>query len=208
VIPRTSSRNQEPPSDLAQPETLEAIEEAMTGKDPYTRDHMSRVAEFAEAIANEMGVDARTRQLATVAGRIHDVGKIAVPDDILLKPGKLTAGEFEQMNHHAARGALIVQKSKVLSDVAAVVRAHHERFAGGGYPDGLAGEAIPFAARIVAVADTFDALTSTRVYRAARPVGDAIAELRRVAGTQLDPRCLDAFLNWLERQDAEVARSA
>lgn len=185
--------------DLADPATLDALEHAMAGKDQYTKDHMGRVARYAAAIADELGCDERTRQLAAVAGRIHDIGKIAVPDHILLKPGKLTTDEFTQMKHHAARGAAIARESKVLGDVADVVRAHHERFAGGGYPDGLAGDAIPLAARIVAVADTFDALTSARVYRPERPLDQALAEIRRVSGTQLDPVCVEAFFRVIAR---------
>ena len=109
------------------------------------------------------------------------------------------AAEFETMKHHAARGAHIAKTSRVLKHVAEVVRAHHERYAGGGYPDGLRGEAIPIESRIVAVADTFDALTSTRVYRPLRPWSEALVELRRVAGTQLDPDCVEAFASWLEK---------
>ncbi|MGE5595572.1 MAG: HD-GYP domain-containing protein, partial [Hyphomicrobiales bacterium] len=125
----------------------------------------------------------------------------------LLKPGKLTNEEFEQMKHHAARGEMIARQSRVLTEVALVVRAHHECFAGGGYPYGIAGERIPLAARFVAVADTFYALTSPRVYRRERPLAEAIAELRRVAGTQLDPRCVEAFLAWLGREQ-EVPAAA
>ena len=136
---------------------------------------------------------------AVMAGRIHDVGKITVPDAVLLKPGRLTDQEFETMKHHAERGAHIASSSRVLKHVADVIKAHHERYAGGGYPIGLKGDQIPLEARIVAVADTFDALTSTRVYRPRRPWRDAVAELQRVAGTQLDPVCVEAFVRWLSR---------
>jgi HD-GYP domain-containing protein (c-di-GMP phosphodiesterase class II) len=115
-----------------------------------------------------------------------------------LKPGRLTPQEFDTMKHHAARGEHIANSSAALKHVARVIRAHHERYGGGGYPDGLRGDAIPLEARIVAVADTFDALTSSRVYRPMRPWGDAVDELRRVAGTQLDPDCVEAFIGWLE----------
>lgn len=178
---------------------LEALEAAVEAKDSYTRHHMSRVAEYAEAIAREMGVSEEIVEIAATAGRIHDVGKIAVPDAVLLKPGKLTPEEFEQMKHHTLRGEHIANSTRVLAHVAKVVRAHHERFAGGGYPDGLKGEQIPLAARIVAVADTFDALTSTRVYRPARSWESAVNEIRWVSGSQLDPVCVDAFLRWLEK---------
>ncbi|MGI8927684.1 MAG: HD-GYP domain-containing protein [Tepidiformaceae bacterium] len=188
--------------------SLAALEAAMAAKDEYTHDHMGRVAEYAAAIARELGLEAASIAVVEAAGRIHDIGKVAIPDAVLLKPGKLTAQEFEQIKHHAARGGHIAALRRVLAGVAAVVRAHHERFAGGRYPDGLAGEAIPIEARVIAVADTFDALTSPRVYRGARPWEEAVAELRRVSGTQLDPQCVTAFLGWLGRQRAEERRAA
>jgi HD-GYP domain-containing protein (c-di-GMP phosphodiesterase class II) len=180
-------------------EELEALEAAVEAKDAYTRHHMGRVAEYVEGIATEMGLSPEQCEVAITAGRIHDVGKINVPDAVLLKPGRLTDAEFATMQHHSARGAHIAQSSRVLKHVAQVVRAHHERYGGGGYPDGLKGEEIPLEARIVAVADTFDALTSTRVYRPMRPWRDAVAELQRVAGTQLDPKCVEAFVRWLTK---------
>lgn len=182
-----------------QAEELEALEAAVEAKDSYTRHHMGRVAEYVEAIANELGLDEEQIEVCVIAGRIHDVGKITVPDAVLLKPGRLTAEEFETMKHHAERGAHIANSSRVLKRVAKVVRAHHERFGGGGYPDGLSGDEIPLEARIVAVADTFDALTSSRVYRPMRPWREAVAELQRVAGTQLDPDCVTAFVAWLAK---------
>lgn len=185
---------------VADPEALDALEEAIGAKDPYTRHHMSRVATFAGAIARELGLSPRSIAICETAGRIHDIGKLVVPDHILLKPGALSPAEFERIKQHTVRGEQIALRSSALSDVAKVVRAHHERYDGRGYPDGLAGEEIPIEARVVAVADTFDALTSTRAYRPARSVEEAIAELRRVAGTQLDPRCVDAFLRCLDRQ--------
>lgn len=177
---------------------LEALEAAVEAKDSYTRHDMGRVAEYAAAIAREMGLSPDQVEVVTTAGRIHDVGKITVPDAVLMKPGRLDDHEFELMKHHAARGEHIANTSEVLRHVAGVIRAHHERYAGGGYPDGLCGNDIPLEARIVAVADTFDALTSTRVYRPLRPWTDAVAELKRVAGTQLDPDCVTAFIRYLD----------
>lgn len=178
---------------------LERLEAAVEAKDSYTRHHMGRVAEYTEAIAREMKLSDEQVEVAVTAGRIHDVGKITVPDAVLLKPGRLSDKEFETMRHHAARGEHIARNSKVLRHVAAVIRAHHERYEGNGYPDGLHGDAIPLEARIVAVADTFDALTSSRVYRPMRSWSEAVAELQRVAGTQLDPACVSAFLRWLKK---------
>ncbi|GBD22876.1 Cyclic di-GMP phosphodiesterase response regulator RpfG [bacterium HR29] len=187
---------------------LEELEEAIGVKDAYTRNHMSRVASLARALAQELGLPPRSVAIAETAGRIHDIGKLVVPDRILLKPGPLTPEEFERVKHHTVRGEQIALQSRALADVARVVRAHHERYDGRGYPDGLAGEEIPIEARVVAVADTFDALTSSRAYRPARPLGEAVEELRRVAGTQLDPRCVDAFLRWLAREEARSALAA
>jgi HD-GYP domain-containing protein (c-di-GMP phosphodiesterase class II) len=184
---------------MAHPENLERLEDAMQEKDAYTRHHMGRVSEYGVAIAREMRLEPNAIKVVEIAGRIHDIGKIVVPDSVLMKPGSLTPQEYEQMKHHAARGEHIARSSKVLASVAAVVRAHHERYSGGGYPDGIAGDRIPVEARIIAVADTFDALTSRRVYRGARPVHEAVAELEQVAGTQLDPRCVAAYVAWLER---------
>ncbi len=180
-------------------EELEALEAAVEAKDAYTRHHMGRVAEYAEAIARELGLSEELVEVAVTAGRIHDVGKITVPDAVLLKPGRLTAEEFEQMKHHTLRGEHIANSTRVLAHVAKAVRAHHERWGGNGYPDGLKGEQIPLAARIVAVADTFDALTSNRVYRPSRSWESAVNEIKWVAGTQLDPKCVDAFVRWLEK---------
>lgn len=188
-------------------EELEALEAAVEAKDSYTRHHMGRVAEYAEAIAREMGLPEDVVEVASTAGRIHDVGKIAVPDAVLLKPGKLTAEEFEQMKHHTLRGERIANSSRVLAHVAKAVRAHHERYGGGGYPDGLKGDQIPLAARIVAVADTFDALTSTRVYRPAKSWESAVNEIQWVAGTQLDPVCVEAFMRYLAKTGQLKARA-
>ena len=181
---------------VARPETLEALEMAVATKDGYTRHHMSRVADFAVAMGHRLRLDEPTVRRLETAGRIHDVGKIAIPDAVLLKPGKLTEHEFEQIKHHAERGARIAAASEALRDLAPIVRAHHERFAGGGYPDGLAGDAIPIEARIISVADVFDALTSPRVYRGSRPFDEALAELERSAGTQLDPDVVRLFVRW------------
>jgi len=125
---------------------------------------------------------------------------------VLLKPGRLTEEEFEQIKHHAERGERIARASGALREVAPIVRAHHERFTGGGYPDGIAGDAIPLEARIISVVDTFDALSSPGVYRAARPLEEALAELERVAATQLDPDVVRAFLDYVVLDSDEHER--
>jgi HD-GYP domain-containing protein (c-di-GMP phosphodiesterase class II) len=190
--------------DSAAPEALIRLEAAMEERDSYTRHHMSRTAFVATAIAREMCCDPVTVAVVEGAARIHDIGKIAVPDAILLKSGPLTDREFKQVKGHTLRGEQIARSAGSLAHLAPVVRGHHERFAGGGYPDGLAGDQIPLAARIVAVADTFDALTSTRSYRSARSIGTALRELERVTGSQLDPVCVRAFLRWFEREGRDA----
>jgi HD-GYP domain-containing protein (c-di-GMP phosphodiesterase class II) len=197
---------------LANPDTLDALEVAMAEKDEYTRQHMGRVAELSVAIARQMRLSPETCLVVEVAGRIHDIGKISVPDAVLLKPGKLTAEEFDLMKLHSTSGERIARASKVLAHVALVIRTHHEHYAGAGYPDGRSAEAIPLEARIVAVADAFDAMTSPRVYRAPRGAAAALEEIERCGGTQFDPRCVVAFRAWLEAEgmledeaDAEAA---
>lgn len=174
-------------------QVLRLVDE-IEAKDHYTVGHVHRVGDIALAIGQELGLSKSQLHDVVLASQMHDVGKIATPDGILQKPGKLTEVEAEEMRRHASIGGDIAVRVHALRAIAPAVRAHHERFDGAGYPDGLAGEAIPLAARICSVADTYDAMTSTRSYRQALPHEVAIAEIRRVRGTQLDPRCVDAFL--------------
>lgn len=136
--------------------------------------------------------DARLRHLADAA-LFHDVGKLAVPDSVLLKPGPLTGAEWEIMRQHSEEGARMLERLGVEEPAVAAVRHHHERFDGSGYPSGLAGEEIPILARVIHVADAFDSMTSNRAYRPARPMLDAIHELRAVIGEQFCPRCVHAL---------------
>ncbi|HLA18107.1 MAG TPA: HD domain-containing phosphohydrolase, partial [Dehalococcoidia bacterium] len=129
---------------------------------------------------------------------------IGLPLGLLMKPGKLTDAEFDRMKTHTLKGWDIAQQVKALRDMSSIIRHHHERFDGAGYPDGLAGEAIPLESRIISAADTFDAVTSERPYRGAMTVDEAKMELRRVAGSQLDPRCVEALLTVLERREIRV----
>lgn len=162
-------------------------------RDPMTARHSAAVARYARAIASEAGCDARTQELVHAAGLLHDIGKMRFPDAILLAEGGLTDDQFRAIQAHPEAGARIVRRVPGLAGVADLVVAHHERIDGRGYPARLAGEAIPEGARILAVADTYDVLTARDSYR--RPVSqdEAIAELRRVAGTQLDARFVAAF---------------
>lgn len=179
-------------------ELVEAIEH----KDQYTVGHVHRVGEHAFEIGKRLGLTPGELRDVVLAAQMHDVGKIGVPDPILLKAGRLTDDETAEMRKHAPRGGEIAARVKALQAVAACVRHHHERFDGKGYPDGIAGEAIPIASRIIAVADTYDSMTSNRPYRADMGHEAAVAEIRRVRGSQLDPRCVDAFLAMFEERAA------
>ena len=182
--------------DDARSELLQRLAVAAEYRDDDTFQHTERVGSEAAGIAAPLGLD--TEQIAWLreAAPLHDVGKLAISDSILLKPGKLTVDEFEVMKTHAAAGARVLSgsSSPVLQMATVIAATHHERWDGTGYPAGLAGEEIPLVGRVVAVADVFDALTHDRPYKAAWPVEKAIAEIRRGAGTQFDPRVAAAFL--------------
>lgn len=181
-------------------DALLAVGEALGAKDAYTRRHSRRVSAFAEAIGREMGLTARELGDVRMAGQLHDVGKIGIPDEVLGKEGPLDDGEYGCLKQHPVIGEQILRP--LLHDrptVLAVVRWHHERFDGRGFPDGLRGEGIPLAARIVAVADSFDAMTSERPYRSPLDLDDVVAQLEAGAGSQFDPRCVAAFMTVLQR---------
>jgi diguanylate cyclase (GGDEF)-like protein/putative nucleotidyltransferase with HDIG domain len=177
-----------------------ALTEVLDIRDAGTASHSQTVGRYAETIARELGLSDELVERVRLAGILHDVGKIAVPDAVLKKPGKLDDDEYDQMKKHPEVGALIVDGAD-LKDVASWVIAHHERPDGRGYPFGLEGDAIPLEARILAVADAYEAMTVDRVYRGALPVEQARAELKRCAGTQFDPRVVEVFLTALDRDD-------
>ncbi|MHA2610536.1 MAG: HD domain-containing phosphohydrolase [bacterium JZ-2024 1] len=176
-------------------QTILALSQAIEAKDPYTKGHSERVALYTEITAKEMGVPPKILELLRIAGILHDVGKIGVPESILLKPGRLTEEEFKLMKKHVEYGDAIVEPIKFLSPVRAAVRSHHEWYGGGGYPDGLTGENIPLIARIMAVADAFDAMCTERKYRPALPVEKALAILEENAGVQFDPEVVKVFVS-------------
>ena len=158
---------------------------------PGSAGHARRVSRYAAATARRLGLPPSEVASIARAANLHDIGKLAIAVAIVNKPGPLSAGEYAAVQAHAPAGARML--AEIDPQLAAIVRCHHERFDGGGYPDGLAGEAIPLGARIVAVADTFDALTSDRPYRPARHRRQALALLAAEAGSQLDPRIVGAF---------------
>jgi diguanylate cyclase (GGDEF)-like protein/putative nucleotidyltransferase with HDIG domain len=177
-----------------------ALTEVLDIRDAGTSAHSQTVGRYAEQIARGLGLSEELVERVKMAGILHDVGKIAVPDAVLSKPGPLDDDEFAQMKKHPEVGALIVDGAD-MKDVASWVIAHHERPDGRGYPRGLVGEEIPLEARILAVADAYEAMTVDRVYRAALPVEKARGELRRCSGSQFDPRVVEVFLDALERDD-------
>lgn len=174
-------------------QTLEALARALEARDPYTEGHTQRTARYAVAIAREMGLDEPARTAIEQAGLLHDLGKIATPDAILRKEGPLTPAERAEMLRHPAAGSRILSGVEFLSRAAVLVRHHHESYDGSGYPDGLAGSAIPLGARILAAADTLDAMTTDRPYRKGLSFAEAGLELERGAGSQFDPAVIAAL---------------
>ena len=181
--------------EYARRETLVRLALAGEYRDDQTHEHALRVGRTAALLAAELKLEDEHVELIHRSAPLHDIGKLAVPDAILLKPGILTGDEFEVMKAHTIVGARILDgsTSAVLQCGEIMARTHHERWDGGGYPDGLANDAIPLPGRLVAVADTFDALTHQRPYKLAWPLERAVEEIQRVAGSQLDPHVVQAF---------------
>jgi HD-GYP domain-containing protein (c-di-GMP phosphodiesterase class II) len=174
--------------------TAMALAEAIEKRDPYTGGHTKRVMDYSITIGKAMGLSKRELENLELAAILHDVGKIGVKDDILLKRGRLSPEELEEMIRHTKYGAEILNHLRHLRDVALGVKGHHERFDGKGYPDSLSGEEIPLIARIIAVADSFDAMTSDRPYRKAVDLERAFEELKNNMGTQFDRKVVEAFI--------------
>jgi HD-GYP domain-containing protein (c-di-GMP phosphodiesterase class II) len=205
------SRSAAPDADAAsierRGELLEALAAALDAQDPYTDGHSRRVARHAAMIARELHLGDDQVQRIRSAGAVHDVGKLRIPAALLTKPDQLTADEFQIVKGHATEGAAMVA---ALGDpeLEAIVRHHHERWDGGGYPSGLHGANIPLGARVIAVADTFDAITSIRPYRAGARHKQALEVLEREAGSQLDPAVVRAFLRYYTGRKGSVMRAA
>jgi putative nucleotidyltransferase with HDIG domain len=183
-------------------EAIQSLNATVDAKDPYTAGHSARVQRIAVAVAEELGVPRERLDAVRFGGLFHDIGKIAVPDSILAKSGPLDADEYAVIQRHPADGAEIVSHFSRLHDTVPLIRHHHERWDGDGYPDGLAGEAIPIEACVVGLADAWDAMTTDRPYRLAMTVEQAAAEVQRCRGTQFAPAVVDAFFAAFRRQPA------
>jgi putative nucleotidyltransferase with HDIG domain len=180
-------------------DTLTSLVSTIEAKDPYTRQHSQRVTEYAMALAEHMELPTDKIEMINFAGMLHDIGKIGVNDGILTKPGRLTPEEYNQIKEHPLIGERIVEPLGLLMEERGIIRSHHERWDGRGYPDGLAGEEIPLLARVLAVTDAFDAMTTTRSYRQAMSVEAALSEMMRCCGTQFDPTICRMWVEGLKQ---------
>ena len=174
--------------------TLGALAAALEAKDAYTNDHASQIAELAGAVCERLGIPAGESRIIRLGALLHDIGKIGIPEAILRKPGPLSAEEMARMQEHPDIGARILEPVPYFADLVPLVRSSHERWDGGGYPDGLGGPAIPLGSRVIAVCDAFHAMIEDRVYRKALSVEGAVAEIERCSGTQFDPACAAALV--------------
>ena len=173
-------------------------------RDPYTAEHERRVGDLAAAIGTELGLDERRQEGLRIAGYLHDIGKIAIPMDLLSKPGRLSATEFELIKEHAAKGHEILSKVDFPWPVALVAMQHHERMDGSGYPNGIKGEQISLKARIVAIADVVESMSAHRPYRAAHGIKEALAEIERGKGSAFDADAVDACLRIVRQKGYKV----
>ena len=179
-------------------DTIAVLRQTVEAKDPYTRGHSDRVSAYSVLIGEKMGLSEKDIHTLKIGGLFHDIGKIGVPDSILLKESRLTDDEYSQIKNHPSIGSHILGDVPMFQDIIPIVLHHHERFDGKGYPSQLKGYDIPLFARIAAVADTFDAMTSKRSYRDSLPLDTVVAEIKRVSGTQFDPDIAKVFLDIIE----------
>lgn len=185
-------------------DSIQTLRYTVEAKDSYTRGHSDRVSEFSVLIGKYMGLSEDDLKTLRIGGLFHDIGKIGVPDSILLKTAKLTDDEYSEIKNHPTIGAHILSTASTFQNLIPIVKHHHEKYDGTGYPSKLKGEDIPFFARIAAVADTFDAMTSKRTYRDALPLDVVSAEIERCKGTQFDPKIADVFLDILNNHYDEI----
>lgn len=174
--------------------TVLALSSAVDARDPYTSGHSGRVAEISLLISKEMNMSERDTRILEYAAMFHDIGKLGIPDTILLKNGKLTDDEYNVIKRHPNIGVGILEKIGFLAEALPIIRHHHERFSGNGYPDGIRGDEIPLGSRIIAIADTYDAITTDRPYRRKLNHNSAIQEIQKNKGTQFDDKLVDVFM--------------
>ena len=187
-------------------ETIETLRFTVEAKDTYTRGHSDRVAEYSELIGKALGLSETDLKTLKIGGLFHDIGKIGIPDSILLKTTKLDDDEYSEIKNHPAIGAHIISNATIFKDIIPIVKHHHERYDGKGYPSKLQGEDIPYLARITAVADAFDAMTSKRSYRDSLTLEAVREEIEKNMGTQFDPEIAKVFLHILDTQPEEIKR--
>ncbi len=179
-----------------------ALAGTVDAKDPYTNGHSERVADYTRLLAKKMGIPNNQQKDLYYTALLHDIGKIGIPNEILNKPTRLTNEEFQTIRNHTVFGDQILGRIISMPTLSVAARSHHERYDGSGYPDGLSGEEIPLAARIVAVADCYDAMTSVRSYSGVRPQADVRAEIEKGAGTQFDPLVAEKMLEIIDEDTA------
>jgi HD-GYP domain-containing protein (c-di-GMP phosphodiesterase class II) len=187
-------------------QTVTTLARAVEVRDQYTADHTRRVTDFSLLLAEQLNLTPNEKYQIRIGTPLHDIGKIGIEDAVLRKPGKLTTSEFDHMKTHTTKGATMLDSMVHLLPMIPIVRHHHERWDGSGYPDGLAQDRIPLIARIVSVADAFDAMTSDRPYRSAMPTDRAFLELIGKAGTHFDPNCVYAFMKMREKIEARMKK--
>ena len=185
-------------------DSIETLRYTVEAKDPYTRGHSDRVSRYSVLIGKYLGLPEEDLKTLKIGGLFHDIGKIGIPDSILLKESKLTDDEYSEIKNHPSIGAHILCNAEAFKDIIPIVKHHHERFDGRGYPGKLKGEDIPYFARIAAVADTFDAMTSRRTYRDSLPLDVVKEEIKDCSGTQFDPEIAKVFLDILENHYDEI----
>lgn len=185
-------------------ESIETLRFTVEAKDTYTRGHSDRVSEYSVLLGKKLGLSEEDINTLRIGGLFHDIGKIGVPDSILLKESKLTDNEYSEIKNHPSIGAHILSNATIFQDVLPIVKHHHERYDGNGYPGKLKDEAIPYLARIAAIADAFDAMTSKRTYRNSLGLDIVKSEFEKCKGTQFDPKCADAFLDILNNEYSKI----
>jgi len=187
-------------------DSIETLRYTVEAKDPYTKGHSDRVAEYSVLIGKDLGLSEAALKTLRLGGLFHDIGKIGIPDSVLLKESKLNDAEYSQIKNHPAIGTHILSNAEIFKDILPIVKHHHERYDGRGYPGQLAGEDIPYFARIAMVADAFDAMTSKRTYRDALSMENVIHEFEQNAGTQFDPAITHTFLSILHSRFEEIEK--